>query len=379
MAPRNIVVIGGGVGGTMVANLLAHKLTRKQAHITLIDRTGRHSFQPGWLYVPFGGRPPERLERAERRLLNRAVHFVVGETTLINRELRVVELADGSSYPFDDLVVATGACLDLDAIPGYTAGAHHFYHPDAALKLHLALRAFTGGRIVVGAIETPFKCPPAPIEFTFLLDDYLRQRAIRAQTTLTYLSPFSHIFNFMNVGEFLAPLFDERGISYEIRFNAQSIDPDARIISSLEGLDVGYDLLVMVPPHRGAAVAITSGLADVHGWIPTNRETLQCLADPDIYVIGDASDVPVAKSGAAAHFEAKVVAHRLIAKALDHYDDSRYDGQVMFFIETGNGQASQIVYDYNHIPHPSPPSHYHHYEKMLLNRAYWYLVPNGII
>jgi sulfide:quinone oxidoreductase len=379
MAPTEIVVLGGGVGGTLVANLLARKLTRRQAHITLIDRTGVHVYQPGWLYIPFGGALPERLERSERALLNRKITLAIGETSRIDRAARQVVMADGMVFPYDTLVVATGARLAPEELPGYVEGAQHFYTAEAALRLHAALRAFRGGRIVVGAADIPYKCPPAPLEFTFLLDDYLRARDLRERTEIVYLSTIGRVFPIETASEFVTPLLEERGVRYELFFNTESIDPQARRISSLEGTTFDYDLLVLVPPHRGARVVADSGLGDEQGWVATDRETLQSKADPNIYAIGDASDLPVSKSGSAAHFEAKVVAQRIAGALLGQPDDTRYTGEVICFVETGRGQASQLVFDYSHPPQPPRPSQLYQLEKTLFNRAYWYLVPRGVV
>jgi sulfide:quinone oxidoreductase len=379
MAAHEILILGGGVGGTLVANLLARKLSRRQAHITLIDRTGRHVYQPGWLYVPFGGDPPERWERSERGLLSRKVDLVVGDARRIDRDTRRIEMADGAAHPFDTLVVATGARLAPEAVPGYAESAHHFYSAEAALRLHAALRDFAGGRVAVGVADIPYKCPPAPLEFTFLLDDYLRERGLRDRSEIVYLSPIGRVFTIESVSNFVTPMLEERGIGYELFFNTESIDPQARTVNSLEGTTLGYDLLVLVPPHRGAQIVADSGLGDAQGWIVTDRETLQSKADPSIYVLGDASDLPVSKSGSAAHFEAKVVAQRIAGAVLGQPDDTRYDGQVLCFLETGRGQASQLVFNYAQPPQPPQPSQFYHYEKAIFNKAYWYLVPRGIV
>jgi sulfide:quinone oxidoreductase len=379
MKPHEIVILGGGVGGTLVANLLARKLSSKQANITVVDRFGKHTYQPGWLYLPFGGAPPEKLERSERSLLAPRVRLAVGDVARIDREGRDIVMADGMRFPYDTLVIATGARLAPEVLPGYAEGAHHFYSAEAALHLHAALREFKGGRLVVGVADIPYKCPPAPLEFAFLLDDYLRERGIRDRSEIVYLSPINRVFTIESVAQFVTPLLEERGIRYELFFNTESIDPQARTITSLEGTTLDYDLLVLVPPHRGADVMVAAGLGDAQGWIATDRETLQSKVDPFIYVIGDASDLPVSKSGSAAHFEAKVVAQRIAAAVQGHDDDTRYDGAVMCFLETGRGQASQLVFDYSHPPAPPRPNQFYHYEKTLFNRAYWYLVPRGVV
>jgi sulfide:quinone oxidoreductase len=378
MATHNIVILGGGVGGTLSANLLARSLKRSEAHITLIDLHGQHVYQPGWLYVPFGGAPPEHFERSERRLLSRKVELLVGDARHINPDGQV-ELADGTSVPFDELVIATGARLAPEALPGFAEGAQHFYSAEAALRLHAALREFEGGRVVVGVADIPYKCPPAPLEFTFLLDDYLRKRGLRERSEITYTFPIGRVFTIESVAAFVAPLLEERGIRSELFFNSESVDAKARRLISLEGSELDYDLLVLIPPHRGAQVIVASGLGDEQGWVPTDRETLESKAAPNIYALGDATDLPVSKSGAAAHFEAQVVAKRIIAAVRGQPSESHYEGQVMCFLETGRNQATQLVFDYNHPPEPPRPSAYYHYEKALLNRAYWHLVPTGLV
>lgn len=376
---KNIVILGGGVGGTMTANVLARKLKKSDATITVIDQTGKHVYQPGWLYVPFGGEPPEKFEREERRLLSRSIRLVVGESERIDPEAKHVLLADGTTIPYDYLIVATGARNAPEVVQGYEEGAHHFYSAEGALRLHAALREFKGGKIVIGVADIPYRCPPAPLEFTFMLVDYLKERGIREQTEIVYLSPINRVFTIETVSEFVTPMLEERGVQYETFFNTEEIDPTARTITSLEGTTIDYDLLVLVPPHRGANVVVNSGLGDKQGWIPTDRASLQSKADPNIFVIGDATDLPVSKSGSAAHFEAKVVVSQLVSRVTGKPSDEEYKGDVMCFIETGGQEATQIVFNYDNPPHPPRPNHFYHYEKALFNKAYWYLVPKGVV
>jgi sulfide:quinone oxidoreductase len=180
----------------------------------------------------------------------------------------------------------------------------------------------------------------------------------------------------------VTPLLEERDIKYTVFFNAEAVDTRRKIISSMEGEEIPYDLLVLVPPHRGAHVIEASGLGDEQGWIPTDRSTLQVKGQQGIYALGDATDLPVSKSGSAAHFEAKVVAHRLIAEIHGQAPDPHegtYTGEVMCFLETGYRQATQLVFDYEHPPDPPRPSLYYHMEKQLFNRAYWHIVPQGLV
>lgn len=378
---HSIVILGGGVGGTLLANLLARKLKRSEAEITVIDEDGKHVYQPGWLYIPFGEATPSSLVKSERSLLSKRVHLVTGAAERIDPTSKQIEMRGAPAIPYDTLVIATGARIAPEAIPGFEEAAHHFYSEDAATRLEQAIATFEGGKLVVGVADIPYKCPPAPLEFVFKIEDEITRRDLRNKTEITYLSPINRVFTIESVSEFATPMLEDRGINYQVFFNVESIDPETKTVTSLEGDEITYDLLVLVPPHRGARIITDSGLGDAQGWVPTDRHTMQVEGQPDIFAIGDATDIPVSKSGSAAHFEAKVLADRLAARVRGESMDEVpvYDGHVLCFLETGHGQASQLVFDFKNPPKPPDPSHFYHYEKMLFNRVYWYIVPRGIV
>jgi sulfide:quinone oxidoreductase len=378
---HKVVILGGGVGGTLLANLLARKLKKAEVNITVVDEFGKHVYQPGWLYLPFDETSPASLVKPERSLLSKRVNLVTGAAERIDPVAREIHFKDQPILPYDTLVIATGARIVPDAIPGFEESAHHFYSEKAALRLKQAIDTFDGGKLVIGVADIPYKCPPAPLEFAFKIEDLLTKRGIRDKTEITYLSPINRVFTIESVSEFVAPMLEERGVKYETFFNVESIDPATKVVTSLEGDEISYDLLVLVPPHRGAKIVMDSGLGDAQGWISTDRHTLQVAGQPDIFAIGDATDIPVSKSGSAAHFEAKVLAerltHRVRGESLD--DAPQYDGHVLCFLETGRGEASQLVFDFKNPPKPPAPNHFYHYEKLLFNRVYWYIVPKGIV
>jgi len=395
--------VGGGVGGTIVANLLARHLEPIDATVTLIESTGKHAYMPGWLYLPFNheGLESDQIIRDERSLLNRHVQHIRGTVTGIdtqNRELHVhyspgldeivgTGGAVEATYGYDYLVLATGARLAPEDLSGLSeangnSGWHHFYSAEAALDLRHALQHFEGGRIVITVGGIPYRCPPAPLEFTFLLDEWLAKHDLRSKTEIQYLFPLPRVFPIESVAEAVTPLLEERHIGYTVFFNAETVDTEKQIISSLEGEEIPYDLLVLVPPHRGARVIEDSGLGDEQGWIPTDRNTLEVKGHQGVYALGDATDLPVSKSGSAAHFEAKVVAARILAAIRGEEpkpDEATYDGEVMCFLETGYNKATQLVFNYEHPPRPPRPSRYYHMEKQLFNRAYWHIVPQGLV
>jgi sulfide:quinone oxidoreductase len=163
----------------------------------------------------------------------------------------LVHLAHGAALPFDHLVVATGARLTPEAIPGLVEGSFDFYSLDGALRLREALRTFGGGRIKIGIAGIPYKCPPAPVEFVFMLEEHLRKRGIRDRSEITLLSPLNRAFTIESASKVVQPIMERRGIELETFFNVESVDPGAGTITSLEGEKVESDLRVIVPPHRG--------------------------------------------------------------------------------------------------------------------------------
>lgn len=373
----NVVVLGGGVGGTLVANLLA-KALKRDANVTIVDRTGMHVYQPGFLYVALDQANALWLARDERTLLRKDVDLVIDDATRIDPAARTVTLQRGGTIPYDHLVVATGARLDRDAVPGY-GGSHDFYSLEGAQRLREELRRFKGGRILVGVAGIPYKCPPAPVEFVLMVDQYLRDRGIRDKSEVRLLSPLNRAFTVESASKMVQPIMTRKGIDLVTFFNVESVDEKAHTVTSLEGETFEYDLLVLVPPHRGAKVLEESGLTDPGGWIPTDRATLQHQRQDGIYALGDATDLPISKSGSTAHFEAPVVASRIASLVRGTAPKEAYEGRVLCFLEIGEGKATTLRFDYKHPPVPPEPSRLWHWAKWAFNRAYWVTVPQGRI
>ncbi len=374
---KKVVILGGGVGGTIVANLLAKKLRPDEAEITVVDKTGKHVYQPGFVYVAFEHQNPQKLVRDERKLLRKRVKLILGEAVKIDAEGKKVHLADGTVLEYDRLIVALGARLTPDELPGYKETAHHFYSLDGASQLRKALEAFQGGKVVVTVASVPYKCPPAPSEAACQLDYYFTRRGIRDKVDIHFLSPLSRVFPLEPVNPIVESIFANHNIRSTIFFNAESIDPEKKTVNSIEGESIPFDLLIIVPPHRGAKVVEDSGLGDRGGWLPTDKFTLRTKAHPDIFALGDCTDVPVSKSGAAAHFQAKVIAESIVADLRGEPATAKYDGHVMCYCDAGYHKGISMSFDYEHPPVPPPLGLKDWMGKRFLNRVYWMLVPTG--
>jgi len=383
VVPARVVVVGGGVGGTLVANLLSRDLGR-DVRVTVVDPTGMHAYQPGFLYVALGEASGRWLFRDERELLRPDVDLAIDAAASIDRDVGAVRLGAGAGLPYDYLVLASGARLVPEQVPGMSngdsgPGAFHFYSLEGALRLREAIRQFRGGRILVGVAGIPYKCPPAPIEFVLMLEDHLRRRGIRKKAEITFLSPLNRAFTVEPASRLVQPIMDRRGIGLETFFNVESVDPSAGVVTSLEGEKAEYDLLVLVPPHRGQRVIEESGLGDAGGWLPTDRSTLEVVGCERVFAMGDATNLPISKSGSTAHFEAPVVASRIASMIRGTEPKSSYEGRVMCFLETGDRKATVLRFDYDHPPVPPKPSQIWHTAKWMFNRLYWVTVPQGRI
>jgi sulfide:quinone oxidoreductase len=396
---QRVVVLGGGVGGTLAANLIARKLKSQikagEARVTVVDASGKHVYQPGYMYIAMGHERAEKLVKPERKLLDGNVELVVDGIVKIDPAGQTVSLESGASLAYDQLVIATGSRIMPEEIEHFDTEAHHFYTAEASARLRKALDAFTGGKIVIGIAGIPYKCPPAPLEVAFLVESELRERGLRERTEMTFLSPINRAFTIESVSEMATPILAEKDISLELLAGVASIDPERKVVITDAFEEHPYDLLIVVPPHKGAQVVIDSGLAPKSGWLPTDRHTLQVKtvakpapgqADedipryPNIYALGDATDLPLSKAGSTAHFEAPIVAERVAAAVLGREPegkDASYTGKVMCFFEVGDGKGTLLQFDYDHPPKPPKPNRIWHLGKIVFNKTYWHTVPKG--
>ncbi len=382
---QRILILGGGVGGTLTANLLVKKLRaridRGEVEVVVVDATGQHVYQPGFMYIAMGGERASNLARPERSLLDKRVTLVIGEVASVDEVEAKVVLTDGRELEYAHLVLATGSRIVPEAIEHFDTEAQHFYTAEAAAKLRAALDAFTGGRIVIGIAGMPYKCPPAPLEVAFLIEAELRERHLRGVTELHFCSPIGRAFTIESVSEMATPILETKGIELHTFFNVEAIDPERKVVQSLEGEELPYDLLILVPPHKGQQFLMDSGLAPAPGgWLPTDRHTLLVGDRANVYALGDATDLPLSKAGSTAHFEAPVVAERVIAAIEGRTPSGKhadYEGKVMCFFEIGDGKGTLLQFDYEHPPRPPKPNQLWHLGKIVFNKTYWHTVPKG--
>jgi sulfide:quinone oxidoreductase len=394
MAHR-IVILGAGTGGSLAANRLRRECG-DDTEIVVVDRDDDHVYQPGLLFVPFGLADPGAIVRSRAGQLRPGIDFRIADVDRVDVERSVVLLGDGTELAYDVLVIATGAELlpeETEGMtgPGWGDSVFTFYTLAGATGLRDALRRFRSGRLVVNFVDLPIKCPVAPLEFCFLADWYLHKRGIRDQVDLRFVTPLDAAFTKPAASAHLAGLLEQKGIAIETEFATGEIDGAGGRLVSWDEREVGFDLLVTVPPHGGAAfVARSAGLGDDLGFIPTDPATLQAAAAPNIFVLGDATNLPTSKAGSVAHFEGETlianVRRFLAGKPLE----ATFDGHANCFVETGFGRALLIDFNYDQEPLPGHfpipgigplpllrEARRNHFGKLMFQWVYWHLLVPG--
>ena len=389
---KNLVILGAGTAGTTVANRMVTRLDSDWS-VTVIDAAARHLYQPGLLFLPFGG--SQTIERPRDKTLRPEVAWIRGEIRRVDPDTRKVALASGDSVPYDLLVIASGAQTRPDETPGvlgreWRNTVHDFYTLEGARALRSALASFDGGRLVVNVVEMPIKCPVAPLEFLFLADDFFTRRGMRDRVELVYATPLDGAFTKPVASRLLGSLLAEKGITVETEFSASELDAEGRKLRSYDDRTIPYDLLVTVPVHKGAPFVEESGLGNDMGFVPTHPQTLVTKKDDHIFALGDATDLPVSKAGSVAHFQAEVLQENLLRAISGKSPLPEFDGHSNCFIESGRGKALLIDFNYETEPLPGrfpwpgvgpmpllKETRRNHWGKLAFQWVYWNLLLPG--
>lgn len=392
--PRTLVLLGAGTAGT----ILAHRMVRllPDWRVVVVDPDPVHLYQPGLPLLPFGVYGPGDLVRPRPQTLPPEASLIRDAVVGIEVADKQVRLAAGGTLSYDLLVIGTGShpsFADLPGLtgPGWRRSAFDFYTLEGATALRGALDRFEGGRLVVHLHELPIKCPVAPLEMVFLAEAMLTERGLRADTTLTYVTPLDAAFTKPAAAARLGRMLADRGVQVVTDFAAASVDGEARRLTAYDGRTLDYDLLVSTPVHRGAAGVAGSGLADDLGFVRVHPRTLQSRDCDAIFAIGDAADCPTSKAGSVAHFQSEVLADNLVRVAHGASPRPDFDGHANCFIETGHGKA--ILIDFNYETEPLPgrfplpgvgpftlleESAVNHWGKLGFRSAYWNLLLPGL-
>lgn len=352
---KRIVILGAGTAGTMMANHLNKKLSKDEWEITIIDEREKHYYQPGYLFLPFDIYEPEDIVKPIQKFIPKRVHLIKERIEKIDPEENIVRLGNNNFLNYDILIIATGARIAPEEIQGmngeqWQKSVFDFYTFEGALALRNKLREWQGGKLVVHITEMPIKCPVAPLEFTFLADSYFKHKKMRDKVEITYVTPLDGAFTKPKATAALNHLLKEKNISIESDFAIAEVDNENKKIIDYGGREIPFDLLVTVPTNKGDDLIERSALGDDLNYVPTNKGSLQSLAHKNIFVIGDATNIPASKAGSVAHFEAEILTENILRFIKGLPSKEEFDGHANCFVETGNNRALLIDFNYTHEP-----------------------------
>lgn len=386
-----IVIVGAGTTGIMLAN----KLTKFGHQVTVVDPTTDHYYQPGFLFVPFGRYKISQIRRPLAKLLRKRVTRKIAKVAGVQAVTNQLTLDNGETVSYDVLVIASGTHIDPSLTPGLTdvdwrKEVFDYYSPEGAEALQKALANFQGGDLVVQIMEMPIKCPVAPLEFTFLADDYFKKRSLRDKVNLSYVTPLPGAFTKPVASAKLGHMLADRNIAVVTDFLVEKVDPITNKIICYDGREVHYDLLITIPMNVGADFLRGSELANDMGFVEVNHRSLQSMKYSNIFAIGDAANLPTSKAGSVGHFEAHTLEHNIDNYLAGRPLEESFDGHSNCFVECGEGKA--LLLDFNYDTEPLEgvfpfagigpmkllsPSHINHWGKLAFRFIYWHLLLPG--
>jgi sulfide:quinone oxidoreductase len=387
-----VLILGAGTGGTIMANRLRKEARRrKQAlELTVVDTEAEHLYQPGLLFLPFGKTTVAKILHPKRKYIHRSIPLIQSAVQSLDATTKQVHLANGQSLSYDILIIATGAKIAPEETEGLTGAGWYqnrfdFYSLEGAKRLQAALSEFKGGHLVVNIVDMPIKCPVAPLEFVFLADAYFKKRGMRDKVRISYVTPLDAAFTKPVAARVFGDFLSQKGVELVSEFNTGKVEGNQ--IISWDERTVDFDLLVSVPLHSGADYLKGNDVADDLGFVRVNKATLQSEKYPQIFSLGDATNVPASKAGSVAHFESESLSDNIMRFMAGNPLVGDFDGHSNCFIETGNSKAALIDFSYDVEPLPGKfPNAYigpmkllketrlNHWGKLAFRLIYWYIL-----
>lgn len=394
---KTFLILGAGTGGTIMASNLVKKLPSDEWKIILVDKDEQHYYQPGFLFIPFGYYKPEVVVKPKRKFVPSGVEFILSDIEAIDPANSKVTLTAGKRViNYDQLLIATGTDIHPEEIEGMNGGGWQknifdFYTYQGSVAMRDFMEKFQGGRIVINIAEMPIKCPIAPLEFTFLADYYFKQRGIRNKVDIIYTTPLPGAFTKPRAAAIFGSFLENKGVHMEADFAISGVDSGKNKVSSWDGRELDYDLLVTIPTNMGADVIGRSGMGDDLNFVPTDKYTLRSSKWPNVWVIGDATNIPTSKAGATIHFESEILMENILLAVRGQEPKAEFDGHASCFLESGFNKGVLIDFDYETEPlpgmYPFPlvgpfpllkESWLNHMGKLAFMWMYWNLMLKGL-
>lgn len=341
---KTIIILGGGTGGLVAANELKKK-AGKSARVILIDKSKTHIYAPAFLYLMLDKRRTAKIQKRLSLLKRKGIEVVNEKITRIDPTNKTVR-TQGGEYKYDYLIISLGAELAPEKIKGLAQSGYNLYELRGVERLRDDLKNFAGGKVAIVIASLPFKCPAAPYEAAFLLDEYFQKKGIRDKTEISIFTPEAlpmPATGFEN-GKVIKAMVEKRNIKFNPEVQLVSVDPNTKKLTFEKGVEQDFDLLVVVPPHQGPKVIRDSSIGNEMGWIPVDKRTLKTKYE-NVFAIGDITAITLvsgkllSKAGVFAHFEAEVVVENIISEMKGLPAKKEYNGRAFCFLELGFGKA----------------------------------------
>jgi len=392
---KRLVILGAGTAGTMMANKLRNALDKEEWKITIVDQFKTHYYQPGFLFIPFGIYNKQDVVKPKSDFIPSGVSMVYSGIDRVEPEANRVYLEGGQVLNYDYLIIATGTKIYPDETPGLQEKLWYkeifdFYTVEGAVALQKFFKSWEGGKLVMAITELPFKCPVAPLEFVFLADAYFTEIGIRDKVDISYVTPMPGAFTKPVATKMLSELLQEKNINVIPDFYIERVDNDSKKLISYDEKEVEFDVLTVVPVNMGDEMIERSGIGDDMNFVPTDKHTLQSKAHENIFVLGDASDIPTSKAGSVAHFAAEILFENLMSTIEGRPMLAKFDGHANCYIETGHGKGALIDFNYETEPLPGTfplpgigpfglltNTKINHYGKVMFRWIYWHILLKG--
>lgn len=392
---KKLVILGAGTAGTMMLNKLYKELDKEEWELTIVDQFKTHYYQPGFLFIPFGIYKKQDVIKPKHDFFPAGVNVIFNSIDRVAGEENKVYLEGGKILNYDFLIIATGTQTQPSETPGlkdklWYKDIFDFYTIEGALALHKRFKDWEGGDLVMCIPELPYKCPVAPIEFVCLAEAYFTERGIRDKVNITYVTLMSGAFTKPVASKMLGDLLEEKNIKVVPDFYLESIDNDNKKMVSYDEQEIPFDILTIVPVNMGSDMIARSGLGDDMNYVKTDKHTLQSEAFENIFVIGDAANIPTSKAGSVAHFAAEILMENLLAAMEGRALHAKFDGHANCYIETGYGKGALIDFNYDTEPLPGTfplpgigpfgllkNTKMNHYGKILFRWIYWHILLKG--
>jgi sulfide:quinone oxidoreductase len=392
---NNLVILGAGTAGTIMANKLNNLLDRNKWQITIIDQSTEHYYQPGFLFIPFGIYEKEDVVKPTRSFFPAGITAITSSVKLIEADKNRILLGNDSVLPYDLLIIATGARIAPEQTEGmkdslWYKNIFDFYTLEGSLNLARFIKKWEGGKIVINITEMPIKCPVAPLEFAFIADWYFKKMGYRDKVDIHFVTPLSGAFTKPIASKEFGNMLATKNIKLTTDFSIARVDNQEKKIVSWDEQEIPFDLLVTIPTNMGDDVIGRSGLGDELNFVPTDKQTLRSEKYDNIFVLGDATNLPSSKAGSVAHFQAEILTENILDAIDQRPLKMKFDGHSNCFIESGFGKGILIDFNYDTEPLPGKfpfplvgplsllkQTKLNHYSKLMFRWIYWNVLLKG--